>query len=152
FLYAQGGTVTVQGTVIDGETGMPFPGANVIEKGTSNGVLTDFDGRFSIDVPENSTLQVSYLGFATAEYPVTGNMELEVVLEPEASGLDEVVVVGYGTQKKSDLTGAVASVNAEDLEKMPQVDVAQALQGRMAGMTVSFSGSDAEGGAENILI
>ena len=152
FLMAQQGDIQLEGTVVDGETGMPVPGANVIEKGTTNGVLTDFDGVFSIRVASNAVVEISFIGYATVEVLASSGSPVQVVLETQTSELDEVVVVGYGTQKKSDVTGAVASINTEDLEKMPQVDVSQALQGRMAGMSVSFSGSNAEGGASSMLI
>lgn len=149
---AQQEVIVVQGTVVDGETGDPIMGANVVEKGTSNGVLTGFDGEFSIRVPSASIIEISYLGYAPVEVPASSGVPLNITLQTESSALDEVVVVGYGTQKRSDVTGAVASFDAAELEKMPQVDVTQALQGRMAGMSVTFSGSNAEGGNSNILI
>lgn len=151
-LLAQQGVVQLEGTVLDAETGMPVPGANVIERGTTNGVLTDFDGMFSIRVAANAMVEISFIGYGTVTVAASSASPVQVILELQTSELDEVVVVGYGTQKKSDVTGAVASINTEELEKMPQVDVTQALQGRMAGMTVSFSGSNAEGGSSNILI
>ena len=96
---------TVSGTVLDAD-GQPLAGANIAEKGTLNGVIADFDGNFSISIDnENATLLVSYIGFATKEVDVNGKSILDISLQESAAGLDEVVVVGYGTQRKSDLTG-----------------------------------------------
>ena len=149
---AQDGPVRISGTVIDSETAIPVAGANVVEIGTTNGVTTDSNGGFIIQASSHAVLEISFVGYATVTVPVSGKTTLEILLQPINSELDEVVVVGYGTQKKSDLTGAVASFNAETLERMPQVDVTQALQGRVAGLNVSFSGSNAEGGSSNVLI
>src|SRR5699024_7127331 len=102
--FAQTG-LEVGGVVTDAETGIPIPGANVIEKGTTNGVVTDFDGVFTIRVPEDAILEVSYLGYATVEYNVQGQDQIAIALEPEASALDEVVIVGYGSQRRESLTG-----------------------------------------------
>src|SRR5690606_28214675 len=98
----------VSGVITDAD-GVPLPGANIVEKGTSNGVTADFDGNFSIEVSnENVTLVVSYIGYATKEIPINGQTNLSVGLEEDAAGLDEVVVVGYGTVRKKDLTGSVS--------------------------------------------
>ncbi len=127
----------VSGTVTD-NNGAPLSGANILEKGTTNGVTADFDGNFSIKVAdENATLVVSYLGFATKEIAVDGRSEIEVTLEESAAGLDEVVVVGYGTQKKVNLTGAVATVSSEDLIDKAVIGTVDALQGQMPGVTIT---------------
>src|SRR5690606_27158267 len=112
----------VSGTVIDG-SGIPLVGVNIIEKGTNNGVMTDFDGKFSIQVQLGAVLRITSLGYATQELPVGNQTNFDIILVEEASSLDEVVVVGYGVQKKSDLTGAVVSFDAKALEEMPQVDI-----------------------------
>ncbi|MDT7828366.1 TonB-dependent receptor [Pricia sp. S334] len=121
--------MTVNGTVTDSED-VPLPGANIVEKGTTNGVTADFDGNFSLNVAdENATLVVSYIGFSTKEVDVSNQSTINVSLEESAEGLDEVVVVGYGTQKKLNLTGAVSAVQSEDLQNRPITSASQALQG-----------------------
>ncbi|MCM4172781.1 SusC/RagA family TonB-linked outer membrane protein [Arenibacter sp. TNZ] len=126
----------VTGTITD-DKGVPLSGANILEKGTTNGTQADFDGNFSIVLNDpNAVLVVSYLGFATQQVDINGRTLVNIKLEEDAAGLDEVVVVGYGSVKKSDLTGSVSSVSSEDLVAFPVVDAAQALQGRAAGVTV----------------
>lgn len=141
--FAQSPTTIVRGTVTD-DTGMPIPGVNVIQKGTSNGVVTDFDGNFAIEVPQDAILVFSYLGYATVEYPVDGRAQLDVEMTSEASALDEVVVVGYGTQRKADLTGAVSVVDIESMNRQPNPQVAERLQGRVSGVTIASSGQPGE--------
>ena len=106
---------TVTGTVMD-ETGMAVIGANVLEKGTSNGVITDIDGNFSLKVQDNATLVVSYIGYTQQEIPTKGKTSFNIILKEDSETLDEVVVVGYGVQKKMNLTGAVSTVSSERLE------------------------------------
>src|SRR5680860_559241 len=109
----------VSGKVTD-TNGMPLPGANVIEKGTTNGVISDFDGQFSIDISnDGAILVVSYVGFAPKEVTVNGQTIIDISLEESAEGLDEVVVVGYGTQKKAKITGAISTVKVEDIANVP---------------------------------
>lgn len=126
----------ISGVVLD-EANVPLPGANVLEQGTTNGVQTDFDGNFSISV-ENSiaVLVISYIGYETKEIQLDGSTNYSVQLGEASTGLDEVVVIGYGAVKKSDLTGAVASVSAETLTEQRKTDLGQALQGRVAGVDV----------------
>ena len=124
--------ITVHGTVTD-DSGMPVPGANIVEQGTSNGVMTDFDGEFRIDVPANAVLVVSFVGFATVEIPVDGQTETNISLETATSALDEVVVIGYGTQKRENVIGSVTSVSAEDITAAPVGNVTNALAGRLPG-------------------
>ena len=122
--YAQ---KTVTGTVKDA-TGEPMIGVSVVVDGTTNGAMTDLDGHFTIQkVPNNGVLKFSYVGYKEQKLPVAGKNTLTVVLQEDAMGLDEVVVVGYGTMKKKDLTGAVASVKPADIEQVAAPDVMQAL-------------------------
>ena len=129
--------ISVSGTVTDAN-GNPMPAVNILEKGTQNGVLSDFDGNFNITVSSTQAVLVfSYVGMKSIERVVGDNTTINVQLEEDAQGLDEVVVIGYGTAKKSDLTGAVSSVSAEQVEKVPVTTVDQALQGRAAGVQVT---------------
>ena len=122
----------VQGAVRDTE-GNPLPGANILEKVTLNGTQTDFDGNFSISVSsENSVLTVSYIGYSTLEVAVDGKMNMEVVLTESASGLDEVVMGGYGTRKKETLSGAVISADLDNLTQIPESNLSNLLAGRMS--------------------
>ncbi len=131
----------VNGTVTDA-TGQPLSGANIVEKGTTNGVTADFDGNFVIGVAdENATLIVSYLGFSSLEIPINGQSSLSVVLEEIAEGLDEVVVVGYGTQKRKDITGSVASISTEDVADIPMTSIDDGLVGRIPGLDIISSGT-----------
>ncbi|CAI8204937.1 MAG: TonB-dependent receptor SusC [Formosa sp. Hel1_33_131] len=119
----------VTGTLKD-EAGQPLPGANILEKGTTNGVQTDFDGNFSISVKdENATLVISYLGFFTDEVLLNGQTTISIVLKEDTAKLDEVVIVGFGTQKKINLTGAVSTINSKELANRPITSASQALQG-----------------------
>src|SRR6056297_1914111 len=131
-------TQEVAGTVVD-DQGLPLPGANVIIKGTTTGTLTDFDGKFAITASPGDVLVFSYVGFETIETVVGDKQDLIITLTPSAAALDEVVVVGYGTQKRSVVTGAISSVNASDLETLPINNVGDALQGRTSGLTVASS-------------
>jgi TonB-dependent starch-binding outer membrane protein SusC len=128
---------TITGTVTDAATGDALPGVTVLEKGTNHGVVTDIDGKFSIDVNDASTLVISYVGYKAQEIPVAGQTEISIGLELEVVSLSEVVVIGYGTMKKSDLTGAVASVSSEDIRQNIGSGIDQALQGRTAGVSVT---------------
>jgi TonB-linked SusC/RagA family outer membrane protein len=132
----------VSGRITD-ETGQPMPGVNVLEKGTSTGTATDQAGRYTLTVrDENAVLVVSFIGYVTQEVNVGGRAEVNVNLLQDIQSLQEVVVVGYGTQRKSDLTGAVSTVKGDDIKKLPVATVDQALQGRASGVTVtSNSGS-----------
>lgn len=126
----------VTGVVLDVTDG-PLPGASVLEKGTTNGVVSDFDGNFTITVNgDASTLVISYIGYETKEISLDGSTSYTVQLSESSTGLEEVVVIGYGAVKKSDLTGAVASVSNETLTEQRKTDLGQALQGRVAGVDV----------------
>ncbi|WP_198027599.1 carboxypeptidase-like regulatory domain-containing protein [Seonamhaeicola sp. S2-3] len=125
---------TVTGTVV--ADGQPLPGATVIIKGTSKGTSTDFDGNFTIEAEPQSVLSISYVGYSTKEVTVGNQTNINVTLEAD-NELDEIVVIGYGTQRKSDLTGSVSSVSSEDLTAAPVSRVDQALQGRASGVQVT---------------
>ncbi|MFS4447930.1 SusC/RagA family TonB-linked outer membrane protein [Maribacter sp. 2307UL18-2] len=141
---------TVTGTVTD-ETGGPVPGANIVVQGTTDGTQTDFDGNFTIDVSSNAVLVFSYLGYATQNVTVGNQTTINVQLAEDASQLDEVIVIGYGTAKKSDLTGAVSRVTTEAFEDQPVTRVEEALQGRAAGVTVARANGQ-PGGAIKVRI
>lgn len=128
---------TVTGKVLD-EQGLPIPGASVYVKNTTEGTMTDFDGEFSLTVSEeNAVLVFSYVGFLQKEVILDDQNFVEVVLSPDVQGLDEVVVVGYGIQKRANLTGAVSTVDTEVLEARPITDVARGLQGTTPGLTIT---------------
>ncbi len=127
---------TISGTVLD-ETGMSLPGASVVEKGTTNGTQTDFDGNFTLELTSSeAVLVVSYIGFSTKEIPISGQTTLSITLEESAAGLDEVVVVGYGTQKKVNVIGSISQVSSKDIENRPVTQASQAITGQMPGVTV----------------
>ncbi len=137
----------VNGTVAD-ENGSPLPGANILEKGTENGVQSDFDGNFSISVvDENAILEVSYIGFVTQEFPLNGQSNITITLVEDIAGLEEVIVVGYGAQKKANLTGAVSQVAGEKLQRRPIVNAGQGLQGLIPNLNINFSDGAAGQGA-----
>ena len=141
--------VLVKGTILD-ESGETVIGASVMIKGTTQGTITDFDGKFSLKVQDNATLVVSYIGYATQEIPTQGKTNIEVRLVQDTEMLDEVVVVGYGVQKKVNLTGSVATVGAEKIANRPLTTLEQALAGAAPGVSVT-QGSGAPG-AEGISI
>lgn len=128
---------TITGSVIDAGTNESLPGATILEKGTSNGTITDVDGKFTLTVNENSTIVISYVSFKSQEISTVGNTNFAIALEPDVVGVEDVVVIGYGTVKKSDLTGAVASIAADDIRSNVGSGIDQALQGRTAGVTVT---------------
>lgn len=131
--------ITVKGHVKD-DTGEPVIGASVLESKTVNGTITDIDGNFVLTVPSNSVLTISFIGYATQEVTVNGKTSLTVVLKEDAKVLDEVVVVGYGTMKKSDLTGAVSSVGTKDIKDSPVANIGQAMQGKVSGVQIIDAG------------
>lgn len=125
----------VTGTVSD--TNGPIPGANVNLKGTKNGVSTSFDGTYSIDVPSSGVLVFSFIGLKNKEIAVNGQTQINVKLEEDAGQLKEVIVIGYGTQRKEAVTGSVASIGGKELNEVPAANVTQALQGRLAGVDLT---------------
>jgi TonB-linked SusC/RagA family outer membrane protein len=128
----------VSGVIVD-ETGEPIIGASILEKGTTNGTITDFDGNFLLNVAEGVTLEISYVGYASQSLIAAANMR--VVLKEDTEVLEEVVVVGYGVQKKSDLTGSISQVSEKDLQKTPAPSLGSALEGRAAGLQVTGVGA-----------
>ncbi|MCB0554725.1 MAG: TonB-dependent receptor [Phaeodactylibacter sp.] len=135
YLHAQH---QVSGTITDLADGSPLIGANVLEKGTSLGTITDYDGNYSLEVSSpDAVLVFSYVGYTTEEVAIGGRSQLDVSLRLESTLLDQIVVVGYGTQKKSDLTGAVGTVKTKDIERIPTANIEQALQGKVAGVYVT---------------
>ncbi|WP_286471802.1 SusC/RagA family TonB-linked outer membrane protein, partial [Parabacteroides goldsteinii] len=133
---AQQKTKIVSG-VINDETGLPVIGANVVEKGTTNGTITDAEGRFSLNVASDATLVITYIGYVTSEIPVIGKNSVTITLREDTEVLDEVIVVGYGTMKKKDLTGSVAAIKGDDLAARKTTQLSTALQGAIAGVTVT---------------
>lgn len=129
--------ITVTGTVTDTETGEVIIGANVVVKGTTTGAITDLDGNYTISTPADGTLQYSYVGYLQQEIGVSGRTVIDVALETDRTEIDEVVVIGYGTQKKSDLTGSVTVVDADDMKQTTYQTFDKALQGRAAGVHVT---------------
>lgn len=131
--------ISVTGTVVD-QNGEPLMGVNVIEKGTTNGTMTDMDGRFTLSVPGNATLQISYIGYTTEEIVVNNQTKLNITLKEDSQNLDELVVVGYGVVRKADLAGSVAVLDNKSFKDQPIVQVSDALQGRVSGVQVQNSG------------
>ncbi|NNE03680.1 MAG: TonB-dependent receptor plug domain-containing protein, partial [Eudoraea sp.] len=131
---------TITGNVTD-DTGAPLPGANVLVKGTTNGTQTDFDGNYTITANDSDVLVFSYIGFATQEIAINGQTTINVAMAEDASQLSEVVVTGYSTQTRGDITGSVASVDVSEATKAPIVNAAEALEGRVTGVTVTNSGN-----------
>lgn len=133
----QAGKVT--GVIVD-SYGDPIIGANVLVKGTTNGTITDFDGNFSLDCNPQDVLQITYIGYLSKELVVGNQQNIRIVLDEDTKALDEVVVIGYGVQKKADLTGSVANVNADNLNIASNSNIGQALQGKIAGVDIVSSG------------
>lgn len=130
----------ITGTVTD-STGQPLIGVTIKVKGTSAGTVTDAQGEFALEIPDNgAVLEVSYVGYLSKEVPVNGQTSLNIVLSASATSLDQVVVIGYGTQKKRDLTGSIAVISGDEVAKMPNSNPVSSLQGKVAGMTIVNSG------------
>ena len=132
--------ITVKGIVKD-NLGESVIGANVTEKGTTNGMITDLDGNFSLTVQKNATLVISYIGYVTQEIAIKGNTNLNITLKEDSKALEEVVVIGYGTARKSDVTGSIASVGGDKLQEMPSTNITYALQNRVAGVDMTQTSS-----------
>ena len=134
-LYAQ--NITVRGVVTDGNTNESLPGVNIIIKGTQTGVQSDIDGSYQITVNSaDAVLSFSSVGYVAKEVPVSGRTTIDVLLVPDIAAIDEVVVIGYGTVKRKDLTGSIATMSGEDLEKIPIANAAEAIKGRLPGVNV----------------
>ncbi|GAA4296009.1 SusC/RagA family TonB-linked outer membrane protein [Aestuariibaculum suncheonense] len=149
--YASAQSIEIKGNVKDG-SGIPIPGVNILQKNTSNGTVSDFDGNFTIsNIEIGATLTLSYIGFVTQDVVVTSDAFLEVQLQEDLAKLDEVVVIGYGTQTKKEITGAVSVLGAETIEALKPTRIEQALQGQVAGVNItSQSGSPGAGATINI--
>ncbi|MDQ8005196.1 MAG: TonB-dependent receptor [Pedobacter sp.] len=145
--YAQ--NVTVKGVVNDDQN-LPIPGVSVVVKGTNNGVQTDANGAYTISAPSNSTLTFSFIGFNNQEVAINNRTLINITLQTATNDLQQVVVVGYGTQQKKDLTGSIASVKGEEIEKMTVTNPMNALQGKVPGLTISTSGAPGSGGTVRI--
>ncbi|WP_366186040.1 TonB-dependent receptor [Flavobacterium ovatum] len=143
-LFAQGG-YTLSGTVLDAGK-MPIPGANVVIANSTKSAATDFDGKFQLEVKKGDVLQFSYIGFKMQSITITNQKTLNVVLVDSSNELEEIVIVGYGSRKKSDITGAVSSIKSEEINAFPLASAEQALQGRAAGVVVQ-SNNGGEPGA-----
>ena len=143
---AYGQTKTVKGQVISSEDNQPLPGVAVLERGTTNGTVTDIDGNYTIKVPDDATIVVSFIGFATQEIQVAGQTLINITLESDSKELEDVVVIGYGTQRREAVTGSVANIGGEKLNQVAATNVAQALQGRVAG--VQMTQTNSQPGAE----
>ncbi|MDH5381817.1 MAG: SusC/RagA family TonB-linked outer membrane protein, partial [Cyclobacteriaceae bacterium] len=150
-MHARAVDFTVSGTITDG-TGAVVPGVNVVENGTSNGTVTNADGEFSLNVAdENSNIRISFIGYTTQDIAVSGRSSIDIILAPNFTELDEVVVVGYGTQRKREVTGAISSISSGVIAEQTVTGFDQAMAGRVAGVQVSQN-SGAPGGATSIRI
>ncbi|GHT31841.1 SusC/RagA family TonB-linked outer membrane protein [Bacteroidia bacterium] len=136
-ISAQGKSIT--GTITD-SNGEPIIGANVVEKGTTNGIITDLDGKFSLQVSANAILQISYIGYTPKEIPVGNNTNFAITLEDDSKALEEIVVVGYGVQRKLSVTNAISSIGSDDISERNSTNVNQALQGKLPGLTIIDGG------------
>ncbi len=144
----QTGNITVKGKIVD-ENGVPLPGATIIEKGTTKGTSSGLDGSFSLSVPPDATLTVSFIGYTSIEVTVGGKTELgNIILVSGLEELGQVVVIGYGTQRKADLTGSVAIVNTEEMKKASHSNISTMLEGKVAGVQIT---SDGQPGADPLV-
>jgi len=138
------------GTISDTK-GDPLIGVNILVKGTSTGTITDFDGKFSLDYPDNkATLSITYIGYTTVESVYSSGNEINIVMQEESAEMDEVVVIGYGVQRKKDLTGAISQVDSKALENNTNVNLGDALQGKAAGLQIISSGAPGSNVSMNI--
>lgn len=149
-LHAQQQAKTVTGTVTD-VNGEPIIGANIRIKGTTTGTITDIDGNFSIEAKPQSVIEVSYIGYLTQETVINNQKSIRFLLKEDTKTLDEVVVIGYGVQKKADLTGSVANINTEKLNTQSNANIGQALQGKIAGVDIVSQGG-APGSGTRIMV
>lgn len=140
-------SIQLKGTATD-TTGEPLVGASVIEKGTTNGLITDYDGNFVLTVNPRATIVVSYIGYKTEEIAVNNRLNIKVTLREDTQMLEETVVIGYGTMKKSDMTGAISSVDVGELSKRSTTNPAEALQGKIAGVNIQKAGGNAGAGVQ----
>lgn len=149
-VFAVAQNVSVKGKVYD-EKGLPIPGATILVKGTLKSSISDFDGVYNIAAPSNGILTISYVGYKTVQETINGRNEINFRLNPESQNLKEIVVIGYGSQKKRDLTSAISTVNVNDISNRPIVNAAEAITGKAAGVQVSSS-SGTPGGQLSIKV
>jgi len=135
-------TITYSGTITDAVSNDPLIGVTLLVEGSENGTLTDIDGRFELNAEVGRSLIISYIGYADREIILGSQKEMNIALEPSSELIDEVVVIGYGTQKKSDLTGSIASVKSEDITSLPTANAMQALQGKVSGLQILNTSGD----------
>lgn len=135
-VYAQ--DIKISGTVISGSDNYPIIGANILVKGTTIGTITDVDGNFSFEAPKGSTLVVSYIGYQSQEMQVSGNAPIKIVLSEDSEKLDEVIVIGYGSQKKSDMTGGIVAVGNEKLQMVSTNNLMDKLAGQVPGLNITM--------------
>jgi TonB-linked SusC/RagA family outer membrane protein len=143
-----GQIIALQGTVTDGMNGEPIPGVNVLVQGTTNGTITDVNGRYHLSVKKKDVVEFSFIGMVTQSFRVGEKTTIDVVMESDFVQLNEVVKVGYGTVKRSDLTGAVASVTSDDLQQVKAPSFAEALQGRIAGVQITSQSGEPGSGVD----
>ncbi|HET8829988.1 MAG TPA: TonB-dependent receptor plug domain-containing protein, partial [Pelobium sp.] len=141
FFYVSAQNATVTGKVTDANTGETLIGVSVAVKNSTSGTQTDLNGNYSISAPGNGTLVFTYIGFTTLEIPINNQTTVNASLELSNQSLNEVVVIGYGTQRKRDLTGSISSVSGEDIAKSPNTNPVSSLQGRVPGLTIVNSGT-----------
>ncbi|GBF18055.1 MULTISPECIES: SusC/RagA family TonB-linked outer membrane protein [Arenibacter] len=144
-LFAQE-TITVNGSVSDSQ-GVPLPGVSIVQKGTTNGVTTDFDGQYSINAPSNATLIYTYIGMSSQEIQINGRQVVNVGLQESTESLDEVVVVGFGTQSRSLMSSSVSKIKQTEIQNSPAVNPVQLLQGKVAGLSVNVDSGQPGSGA-----
>ena len=137
-------SIVIKGTVVDAENNTPIPGVNVSVKGTTTGTITDIDGHYRLSAPSGADLVFSFIGMISQVITIEGRRQIDVVLESDTKSIDEVVVVGYGTSTKKDITGSVVGVKGDELAKQAQLSATQALQGKVAGVRVIDSGAPGE--------
>src|SRR6056297_1647373 len=138
--------ITVTGTVTDADEGTTLPGVNIQAENTGIGTITDVDGNYSITVPENAVLLFSYIGYATQEVEIGNRTVINIALEPQTELLEEIIVIGYGVQKKSDKTGAVFNVSSDEIQTIAIQDPIEGIQGKVAGVSIRKGGSDPNSG------
>ena len=145
------GQSAVKGTVSEQESGLPLPGVNVLVKNSNTGTTTDFDGNYELSANVGDIIVFSYVGFSTQEVTFNGQSPLNITMYEDASALDEIVLIGYGSVKKEDLTGAADLITSEDFNQGPLVSAQQLISGKIAGVSVT-SGSGAPGEGQVIRI
>lgn len=143
-------TIKINGVVLN-HSGEALIGANLIIKGAQKGIITDFDGKFTLDAPVGSTLLVSYIGYESREILISDKKDYRIILEEDTKTLDEVVVIGYGESQRKDLTGSISAIKSENLTKIGATDISAALQGRVAGVQVRTSSGEAGAGMDIVI-